>query len=125
MKIRGYRQGQAGGGCLVTVVDGAGDEMPIPLPSILVGREFRHSPDGFQWGYQGSGPAELARAILVTVIKEDDRVRHPRCYQQFKMDVISRIRVDEFTMDEMQVREWYDAFLMRHGLDIDKDWLAG
>ena len=23
-----------------------------------------HSPDGFQWGYNGSGPAQLAAAIL-------------------------------------------------------------
>lgn len=123
MKIRGYRQRQAGGPCLVVTVDGAGDEKVIPLPAIKAGLEFRHSPDGFQWGYGGSGPAELARAVLITVIKGDARARHPRCYQQFKMDVIARIREDEFTLDEQQVREWYDAFLMRRGLDIDKDWL--
>ena len=24
----------------------------------------KHSPDGFQWGYHGSGPADLALSIL-------------------------------------------------------------
>ena len=26
-----------------------------------------HSPDGFQWGYSGSGPAQLAAAILYEI----------------------------------------------------------
>ena len=30
-----------------------------PLPHIV-----RHSPDGFEWGYGGSGPTDLALAIL-------------------------------------------------------------
>lgn len=30
----------------------------------------RHSPDGFSWGYEGSGPAELARCLLIDVLGE-------------------------------------------------------
>ena len=30
-------------------------------------RVANHSPDGFAWGYQGSGPAQLALAILLNV----------------------------------------------------------
>ncbi len=30
-----------------------------------------HSPDGFEWGYPGSGPADLALAILVDFLEED------------------------------------------------------
>lgn len=33
----------------------------------------RHSPTGFSWGYGGSGPADLARALLV------DALPHPSC----------------------------------------------
>lgn len=29
-----------------------------------------HSPDGFEWGYQGSGPADLALAILADFFGE-------------------------------------------------------
>jgi len=32
-----------------------------------------HSPDGFEWGYGGSGPADLALAILVDLLDEDPK----------------------------------------------------
>jgi hypothetical protein len=28
----------------------------------------KHSPTGFEWGYEGSGPAELARCLLIDVL---------------------------------------------------------
>lgn len=28
----------------------------------------RHSPDGFLWGYGGSGPAELARCLIIDAL---------------------------------------------------------
>ncbi len=34
----------------------------------------RHSPDGFAWGYGGSGPAELARCILIDHFGGADRL---------------------------------------------------
>jgi hypothetical protein len=34
------------------------------LLPILTNSRNMHSPDGFEWGYGGSGPAELARRIL-------------------------------------------------------------
>lgn len=30
-----------------------------------------HSPDGFEWGYEGSGPADLAVSILADWLGED------------------------------------------------------
>ncbi|GAH88193.1 unnamed protein product, partial [marine sediment metagenome] len=40
-----------------------------------------HSPAGFEWGYGGSGPADLARSILWDYLgKEPPRV----LYQNFK-----------------------------------------
>lgn len=122
MKIRGYRVNQRGGACLVTVVNDTGDESVLMPAQIDPKREFRHSPDGFQWGYGGSGPAELARAILARVIADDDRARHPRCYQKFKEEVISRIRKDEFELDFKSVQGWYDEWLMNHGESVDRGW---
>src|SRR5438270_824587 len=43
--------------------------------------EMRHSPDGFSWGYGGSGPADLARSILADHL---GFVPHPGVYQRFK-----------------------------------------
>ena len=80
--------------------------------------EYRHSPTGVEWGYAGSGPAELARAVLLRVFGEDDaRMRHPRCYQRFKRDVIEHLprhpgipgsRVC-WTLQEREVRAWRDG----------------
>ncbi len=49
-----------GGG--VVVVRIATDGSQIPLPPRFDVRN--HSPSGFEWGYGGSGPAQLALAIL-------------------------------------------------------------
>lgn len=35
----------------------------VPLRHVV-----RHSPDGFAWGYAGSGPSELARCLLIDVL---------------------------------------------------------
>lgn len=47
-----------------------------------------HSPDGFSWGYEGSGCAQLALAILQSLHAKEFALKH---YQQFKRDVIAKI----------------------------------
>lgn len=49
----------------------------------------RHSPAGFEWGYGGSGPAQLALAILLDYT--DDVAVARRNYQQFKREVVSQL----------------------------------
>jgi hypothetical protein len=48
----------------VTVVPDVGNRKPLTHVSY-------HSPDGFEWGYGGSGPADLALAILTDWFEED------------------------------------------------------
>jgi hypothetical protein len=53
----------------------------------------RHSPDGHNWGYQGSGPAECAKDILADLFeirctRQLDELLPPTIYQQFKRDII-------------------------------------
>jgi len=43
---------------------------------------IRHSPTGFEWGYGGSGPADLALNILYAVT--DNKAAAERYYQEFK-----------------------------------------
>jgi len=40
-----------------------------------------HSPDGFEWGYGGSGPARFVFAILADAIGDREA---QRLYQDFK-----------------------------------------
>lgn len=54
-----------------------------------------HSPDGFAWGYGGSGPAQLALAILLEIMPENDA---QALYQQFKWDYIAKIPQTDYTL---------------------------
>jgi hypothetical protein len=47
-----------------------------------------HSPTGFAWGYGGSGPAQLALALLADALGDDERAL--ALYQDFKWRCVSR-----------------------------------
>lgn len=48
-----------------------------------------HSPSGFNWGYGGSGPAELARHLLVHATGRRGLMERPDLYQAFKAEHIA------------------------------------
>ncbi|MDH3664374.1 MAG: DUF6166 domain-containing protein [Alphaproteobacteria bacterium] len=52
-----------------------------------------HSPDGFAWGYGGSGPAQLSLALLADALGDDERAL--RLYQPFKHAYIAGLRQDK------------------------------
>ena len=62
-----------------------GDHDLIPTRSQRI---VNHSPDGFNWGYGGSGPAQLALAILLEFVPADVA---RRSYQDFKREVIAAL----------------------------------
>ena len=76
---RGYRYQDSGE--LVVTKDG---ESLSPAPSQKV---WNHSPDGFQWGYGGSGPAQLALALLLDVTGDPDLSAN--LHQRFKMEYVA------------------------------------
>ena len=43
----------------------------------LLHHVVRYSPTGLNWGYQGSGPADLARSLLIAAL--GDHARCPAC----------------------------------------------
>jgi len=61
-----------------------------PTPSQKL---INHSPDGFAWGYGGSGPAQLALAILLSRLTESEAVE---MYQEFKWQVVARLPRSDF-----------------------------
>jgi len=75
----------------------------IPLPPAHSQRVFNHSPDGFSWGYSGSGPAQLALAILLLATSETNAVR---LHQVFKREVIAPLpQLDDFEI-EIDIAQW-------------------
>ncbi len=80
---------------------------------------INHSPTGFAWGYAGSGPSQLAFAILADFFiganREgmNDRLKHhleqtaERLHQDFKWEVIAKLNKDTpWTLTEKQIRDW-------------------
>ena len=52
-----------------------------------------HSPDGFSWGYGGSGPSQLALAIMLKLTGKPDG------YQDFKFFFIANLPQTAFKRD--------------------------
>jgi hypothetical protein len=77
----------------------------------------RHSPDGFQWGYGGSGPADLALSIMVHHLNVtcgftwDRAVQEADCwYQAFKREFLVGIGdQDQLDISSARISEWFTA----------------
>ena len=96
---RGYRHSDGVGNQLVTK-----DDVPLnPHPSQRI---WNHSPDGFNWGYQGSGPAQLALALLYDVT--GDEVVSVRLHQEFKSSVVAAWG-DTWGISDADIKEWVNS----------------
>lgn len=88
-------------GSRVTVCFVAGKtHTPLPPCNDL----WDHSPDGFEWGYHGSGPAQLALAILHHVTQCPHL--SIELHQSFKRDVISKLDKDQWMIPPEFVTKW-------------------
>lgn len=89
----------------VWVVEADGHVMPLSHVCC-------HSPDGFEWGYTGSGPADLALAILQDVLAHSadkgkltgDWVREH--YHAFKFSLVSLLSQKRWLVPERTVWMW-------------------
>lgn len=87
----------------VFVVDDDGRKRPLMMRTDL----RNHSPGGFAWGYHGSGPTQLALALLCDVAGEDVALRH---YHRFKDERILRLDLSQgWTMPEAEIGTWLGA----------------
>jgi hypothetical protein len=96
----GYRlpgeQGTAGAALVTVHQEG---RQPRPLDPRL---DVRRHADGLNWGYGGSGPAQLALALAADVLQDDEQAR--RVYQKLKSRVIGRLPQDGWTLSEEQLQ---------------------
>lgn len=69
-------------------------------------RVVNHSPDGFAWGYGGSGPSQLALAIMIAFCGEEIAKQY---YQDFKWEFIAKAEKDKnLEIEISKVKEWID-----------------
>lgn len=78
------------------------NRVEVILPARLDLRN--HSPDGFEWSYGGSGPAQLALAILADATDDATAVR---LYQLFKWAEVACLDKDAaWIIKADHVRRW-------------------
>lgn len=65
----------------------------------------RHSPDGFEWGYGGSGPADLALSILADLYDMETANEY---YQEFKFQFIASLKRNEWEISEREIADWLE-----------------
>jgi hypothetical protein len=94
------------------VGDGPSDSRPLTHVSY-------HSPDGFEWGYAGSGPADLALAILADHFEEPPefvlaalrsmwtpRSKAAALHQSFKGRFLATEHRDEWQLRSDDIEAW-------------------
>ena len=92
-------------GVVIVNVDGRTTQL-LPDRSQAV---KNHSPDGFNWGYGGSGPGQLALALLLEVTNNE--MVALACYQDFKTRFIATIdsQHTDWEIPEAEIIGWLAA----------------
>ena len=109
---------QPEGKLVCSVMRPADEKQPHNIHSNLFHLVY-HSPDGFETGYSGSGPAELALSILADHFNERAALRPAagrlHCWalhQQFKEHFIAPNQLEpgeEYTITTEAIDEWLQA----------------
>jgi hypothetical protein len=64
---------------------------------------WNHSPTGFEWGYGGSGPAQLALALLADRLADDELA--VTYHQPFKWAVVAKLPKDGWLLTSQQIHD--------------------
>ena len=78
---------------------------------------WNHSPTGFEWGYGGSGPAQLALAILADHLNDDDEA--VALHQDFKREVVANFDRRGWTLTTEQIQRVVEALKSDSGSSVD------
>jgi hypothetical protein len=104
-RYEGYRQGYA----VIVTINGR----PLNLRLDL----YNHSPSGFEWGYCGSGPAQLALALLADHLGNDEQAFN--LYQRFKWAVTVELPRKCWTLTSLDIDQ-----LLKNVLEAELEGVA-
>jgi Family of unknown function (DUF6166) len=99
--MKTYEAFRENGQPLVLVVNGTRRRALTAGPSQQI---VNHAPYGFEWGYGGSGPAQLALAIMLDCTRNREVAN--RHYQGFKREFIAPAPEVGFTITADQIEAW-------------------
>jgi len=68
---------------------------------------WNHSPSGFEWGYSGSGPAQLALALLADHLDNDQEAVD--LHQEFKRAIVADLPGRGWALTSQQIQKTLEA----------------
>jgi hypothetical protein len=71
-------------------------------------RITRHSPNGFEWGYGGSGPADFALNILSVFIGQEAAEKNG-LYQDFKWEFVTPLPETGRMIPHKKILNWIET----------------
>jgi hypothetical protein len=80
------------------------------------------SPTGMEWGYGGSGPADLAMSLIADAAPEyayegQRPAVDPGIYMGFKRDIVIFLPRDGWRISAQDIRRWIEVWLSDDGED--------
>lgn len=103
--FRGYRDSANHAVVVVSSAGARSKKLPLYL------RVLNHSPSGFEWGYSGSGPAQLALAILLNSFPEESKDWAIRLHQFFKARIVASLPRTGWTLTSDEIKKAVDAIV--------------
>ena len=95
---------QVGAQTRAMLVKAAAQRWGVPESDLVTENSvITHTPTGFEWGYAGSGPLQLALAILADCCDDATALN---LHHSFKWTIITELRPDGFVLSEAEVRHW-------------------
>ena len=70
--------------------------------------DLRLHADRPEWGYAGSGPAQLALALLADAIGDDEALDY---HQKFKKKVVAGFEREKWRLTQVEIRSWIGELL--------------
>lgn len=102
--MKRYRGSRPRNGDALVEVDRRDGKGFVPLLPAVSLELFNHSPTGFEWGYNGSGPAQLALALLLDVTGNDEEAL--KYHQEFKFDIVGGLNPQGWEFPEEDIQTW-------------------
>lgn len=76
---------------------------------------WNHNPTGFEWGYSGSGPAQLALALLADLLNDDAEAVN--LHQEFKEAVVAHLDRRSWRLTSEQIQRIVNALNVNRSMN--------